>query len=105
MAIITTFFPHEKEQYIGILESGIGVGMLVGPLLGAFLNQIGGYAMPFWTVGGVCIALYPLLLYTVKFIQAKEDAFNKEHLELQANEFRMPINDANAIREVDEKYE
>ena len=38
MAIITTFFPNEKEYYIGILEGGIGIGMLIGPLIGAFLN-------------------------------------------------------------------
>jgi len=38
IAIISSFFPTEKELYIGILEGGIGIGMLVGPLCGAFLN-------------------------------------------------------------------
>lgn len=73
MAIITSFFPEEKELYIGILEAGIGVGLLVGPLLGAFLYSIGGYILPFWTVAGICLALYPLLIHTIKFIQMKED--------------------------------
>ena len=68
IAIISSFFPTEKELYIGILEGGIGIGMLVGPLCGAFLNSIGGYATPFWTVAGVCIALYPMLLHSVAFI-------------------------------------
>jgi MFS family permease len=68
MAIITSFFPEEKELYIGILEAGIGVGLLVGPLLGAFLYSIGGYILPFWTVAGICLALYPLLIHTIKFI-------------------------------------
>ena len=107
MAIITTFFPDDKEQYIGILEGGIGIGMLAGPLIGAFLNQVGGYAMPFWTVASVCVALYPLLLHTVKYIQLKEDAYNREHIAIQNQELRVPIDVINtvAIREVDEKYE
>lgn len=42
--------------------------MLAGPLIGAFLNHIGGFAFPFWLVAAVCLALYPLLLQTVKFI-------------------------------------
>lgn len=63
--------------------------------------------MPFWTVAGVCVALYPLLLHTVKFIKAKEDEYNKDHIALLNSDFRMPVNDGNtqAIREVDEKYE
>jgi MFS family permease len=38
LSIISSFFPSEKELYIGILEAGIGIGMLLGPLCGAFLN-------------------------------------------------------------------
>jgi MFS family permease len=38
LSIISSFFPTEKELYIGILEGGIGIGMLIGPLCGAFLN-------------------------------------------------------------------
>ncbi len=82
LSIISSFFPTEKELYIGILEGGIGIGMLIGPLCGAFLNSIGGYAMPFWTVAGVCIALYPMLLHSVAFIQTKEDQYIKSHLEV-----------------------
>jgi DHA1 family solute carrier family 18 vesicular amine transporter 1/2 len=72
MAIITALFSDEKELYIGILEAGIGIGLLVGPLMGAFLYALGGFMLPFWTVAGICIALYPLLLHTNKFIQEKE---------------------------------
>lgn len=79
MAIITTLFKDDKELYIGILEAGIGIGLLVGPLLGAFLYSIGGYLFPFWTVAGICIALYPLLLHTNRFIQEKEDQFLREN--------------------------
>ena len=68
MAIITALFQEQKELYIGILEAGIGIGLLIGPLMGAFLYSVGGYLLPFWTVAAICIALYPLLLHTNRFI-------------------------------------
>jgi MFS family permease len=79
LSIISSFFPADKELYIGILEGGIGIGMLMGPMCGAFLNTLGGYAAPFWTVAAVCIALYPMLLHSVAFIQTKEDQYIKDH--------------------------
>ena len=61
MAILTSCFPDDREDNIAILEAGVGIGMLLGPLAGALLYTIGGYIMPFWTVAFVCIALYPTL--------------------------------------------
>ena len=72
MAIITSMFPNEKELYIGILEAAVGIGLLIGPLLGAFLYSVGGFKLPFWTVAAICITLYPLLIHTNKFIVQKE---------------------------------
>jgi MFS family permease len=37
IAIISSYYPDQKELYIGILEAGVGIGMLLGPLIGAFL--------------------------------------------------------------------
>ena len=34
MAIITNHYPDEREENLGILEGGTGLGLLVGPLLG-----------------------------------------------------------------------
>ena len=33
-SLITTFFPREKQEMIGFMEVGIGIGILVGPLAG-----------------------------------------------------------------------
>lgn len=70
MAIITSCFPEDREDNIAILEAGVGIGMLLGPLAGALLYTIGGYMMPFWTVAFVCIALTPTLKETINFIEA-----------------------------------
>ena len=46
---------------IGILEVGIGVGLLTGPLLGTLLYKYGGYSCPFWTLGLFFLLMFPLL--------------------------------------------
>jgi MFS family permease len=37
LAIISSFYPDQKELYIGILEAGSGIGLLTGPLFGGIL--------------------------------------------------------------------
>ena len=51
MAILSSFSQTEREKYIGWVEASFGIGLLFGPLLGAFLYSIGGYVMPFMTFG------------------------------------------------------
>jgi MFS family permease len=47
MAILSSFSQDEREKYIGIVEASFGVGLLFGPLIGAFFYKLGGYVMPF----------------------------------------------------------
>jgi MFS family permease len=61
MAIITSCFPDDREDNIAILEAGVGIGMLLGPLLGALLYTLGGYVFPFYFVAVIILALYPIL--------------------------------------------
>lgn len=43
MAILSGFEGAEREMYIGWIEAANGIGLLFGPLIGAFLFSIGGY--------------------------------------------------------------
>ena len=61
IAIITSHYPNEREQNLGILEGGTGLGALIGPLIGSGLYILGGYCLPFWTVGCICLILFPFL--------------------------------------------
>ena len=81
MAILTSCFPEEREDNIAILEAGVGIGMLLGPLAGALLYTVGGYIMPFWTVAFICIALYPTLTETINFIEQKEQEITAKQAE------------------------
>ena len=47
---------------IGILEAGIGLGLLFGPIIGALLYKVGGYSCPFWTVGFLFLTIIPILM-------------------------------------------
>ena len=50
-AIIATHFRHDREKTIGMMESSSGIGLLIGPFMGAMLYSIGGYVLPFFTTG------------------------------------------------------
>jgi MFS family permease len=50
-AIIATHYRDEREKMIGMMESSSGIGLLLGPFVGAILYQIGGYILPFFTMG------------------------------------------------------
>ena len=51
MAILSGFDSEEREKYIGWIEAANGIGLLFGPLIGSFLFSMGGYQMPFLTLG------------------------------------------------------
>lgn len=51
MAILAGFDGLEREKYIGWIEAANGIGLLFGPLIGAFLFSMGGYKTPFFTFG------------------------------------------------------
>ncbi len=51
MAIIATHYKSEREKTIGMMEASSGIGLLIGPFLGAILYQLGGYALPFFVLG------------------------------------------------------
>ncbi len=103
MAIISSFFPDSKEDNITVLEIGIGIGLLVGPLLGAFLYTIGGYILPFWTVAVICMLLYPLLLHTVAFIQREENKYMQAQSNLLTPEVGAPIKEVTEAEEHEEE--
>ena len=46
-AIVARHYKNDREKTIGMMESSSGVGLLLGPFLGAILYEIGGYLMPF----------------------------------------------------------
>lgn len=74
LSLITTRYPEDKQWMIGIFESGAGLGLLMGPLIGSGLYKLGGYRCPFWTLTFVCICMFPLVRKMIKLILLNDDS-------------------------------
>ena len=56
LALLADFYPSEERgQAMGIALSGQAMGILVGPSLGGWLYQIGGYTFPFFVAAGMAV--------------------------------------------------
>jgi len=62
MAIMSSFGSNERDKYIGIVEAANGLGLLVGPLAGATLYTIGGFALPFLFFASLLVLCAPFIL-------------------------------------------
>lgn len=54
-SIIAKEFPENVGATFASLETCFGLGMIVGPTLGGALFELGGYTLPFVTLGGLLI--------------------------------------------------
>ena len=61
MALLSTFEKEEREKYIGWIEGADGLGLLFGPVFGAFLYSLGGYPMPFLMMAFFLSLSYPFI--------------------------------------------
>lgn len=52
-AIIAKEFPDNVATTFASLETFFGIGLIVGPTVGGALYQVGGYTLPFVSLGGV----------------------------------------------------
>ena len=48
-------FPDSKTEYIGYLETGLGVGMIMGPPLSSFIYGFVGYSWTMYIFGSMNI--------------------------------------------------
>lgn len=55
LAIIANTVPSQISLVIGFIETFNGLGMMAGPPIGGLLYKIGGFSLPFWTLGGILV--------------------------------------------------
>ena len=55
---------------MGFYEISTGLGMIIGPLLGGWLYSIGGFALPFYVVGGMMLFGAVLNLFLVPTVSS-----------------------------------
>lgn len=51
-AIVTSFITDKSKinEYVGYIESSVGVGLVIGPSLGTILYDVGGFTANYWFV-------------------------------------------------------
>ena len=46
---------------MGLLESALSLGWVIGPVTGGFAADIGGFGLPFFLSGGAALVFCPIL--------------------------------------------
>lgn len=87
LALLADFYPSEERgQAMGIALSGQAMGILVGPSLGGWLYQIGGYMFPFFVATGMAVLDGLLRLLLLKEEPHREKQTEQQPFELLRNQ-------------------
>lgn len=70
-------FPNDQATILSLLETSFGLGLICGPTLGSWLYEVGGYTLPFFTLGCFMI-LGALVNFVVCFNQEQHVTDPKE---------------------------
>ncbi|XP_035210333.1 MFS-type transporter SLC18B1-like isoform X2 [Stegodyphus dumicola] len=70
--ILIDQFPDDIGTVFGFTETCIGVGMSIGPALGGALYAVGGFGLPFFTLGGLVMLVVPLCWYLLRNVKDPE---------------------------------
>ncbi|CAF4780229.1 unnamed protein product [Pieris macdunnoughi] len=60
---VVNVFPDTIGSVLGILETFVGLGMSVGPAIGGLLYSIGGFGLPFYSLGIVMVFTVPINMF------------------------------------------
>ncbi|XP_054718055.1 MFS-type transporter SLC18B1-like [Uloborus diversus] len=74
--ILIDQFPDDIGTVFGFTETCIGVGMSIGPAIGGALYAVGGFGLPFFTLGGFVMLIVPLLWYLMRNVEDPEVVLN-----------------------------
>ena len=67
--LVAQIFPKTVATCFALVEMAFGVGMIIGPTVGGGLYQIGGYTVPFATLGGALLVQATVARLTLPKIQ------------------------------------
>lgn len=63
-AIVGFYFPNRISTMIALLEVMNGLGLMIGPPIGGFLFEIGGFQLPFLVMGGIEFLVFVIAFFT-----------------------------------------
>ncbi|MCK9169390.1 MAG: MFS transporter [Treponema sp.] len=85
-ALLADLFPSEERgKVMGIALSGQSVGTLIGPTIGGWLYQTGGYELPFLAATGLAVIDGLLRIFLIKDVPHKKSESIRSSLSLLKN--------------------
>lgn len=73
--IVSHASDSEREMNIGMIEMATGIGFLIGPVWGSLMYQMGGFTLPFGSMGKflsvlttvaiIYLLAYPFVVYNM----------------------------------------
>lgn len=72
VSILMAMFPTKTSSIISWTETFAGIGYLVGPAVGSWLFEVGGFKLPFWIVGGSTILIIIITFLVVPDVNRGE---------------------------------
>ncbi|XP_046858315.1 MFS-type transporter SLC18B1-like [Xenia sp. Carnegie-2017] len=80
MAFLAMCFPDNVGSVMGSLELFSGIGLTIGPLLGGFLYEFGGFGLPFFVLAGLLLVSLPIVVCTLPHV-SEESSSKDEDIE------------------------
>ena len=75
--IVIPFFPKKVGLIFSMLEVSTAIGMMIGPIITSYLFSLGGYRLPFLSVGLFELFLGFLCFLSIKSVQNREKLLKK----------------------------
>ena len=72
ISILLKLFPDKVSSILSWTEMFFGLGYMLGPALGAFLYEAGGFTLPFVLVGSIGIVVATGLLFVIPNVKVDE---------------------------------
>lgn len=79
LALVASNAPPEKLGYaVGLLQTGVMAGTVLGPAVGGVVAEFGGYRWGFVLAGVMAVLLVPLIIFIVRDEQPKQKTVQEE---------------------------
>jgi len=62
-SIIVKLFPQDISKAAGFIEMVAGIGLVIGPVIGSPLYNLGGFPLAFYVCCGYYVLAIPLVYY------------------------------------------
>lgn len=86
-AIVSMTFPDEQEKYIALIETAVGVGLILGPVMGSSIYAFFGFSATFFLIGSVFLILTPILYNLIPNSIDQKDHIVETEIEKRIHEY------------------